>query len=129
MATILLVEDDQFLSSLLKNRLTREGFTVAHADSGPAAIEILKTTRPDLMLLDLILPEKSGFEILEEIKSDPRLQGTKFPVIITSNLGQESDMAKGKDLGVVDYFVKARISIDEIVSKIKNVLASTSARS
>ncbi len=125
MSTILLVEDDQFLSSLLKNRLTREGFTVFHADSGPAAIEILKTTRPDLMLLDLILPEKSGFEILEEIKSDPRLQGTKsIPVIITSNLGQESDLAKGKDLGVVDYFVKARISIDEIITKIRKILAA-----
>jgi len=60
---------------------------------------------------------------LEEIKSDPRLYGTKqVPVIITSNLGQESDMAKGRELGVVDYFVKAQVSIEDIVSKVKNVL-------
>ncbi len=124
MSKVLLVEDDQFLSSLLKNRLLREQFEVVTAEDGAKALEALKTMRPDVMLLDIILPGKSGFEVLEELRGDPRFQGKNmFPVIIISNLGQESDLERSRELGAVDYFVKARSSIDEIAKKAREVIA------
>ena len=123
MSKILLVEDDQFLSSLLKTRLEKEKFEVTLAHDGSEALRVLKTFKPDLILLDIILPGKSGFDLLEEIKSDPQLHDKKsIPVIIISNLGQESDIERGKELGVIDYFVKARISIDELVRKINGYI-------
>ena len=72
------------------------------------------------MLLDLILPKKSGFELLEEMRADPALADT--PVIIVSNLGQESDIKKGRELGAVEYFVKAKTSIDGLVERVKLIL-------
>ena len=124
MAKVLLVEDDQFLSSLLKNRLVREQFEVVTAEDGAKALEALKTMRPDVMLLDIILPGKSGFEVLEELRAGPRFQGKNmFPVIIISNLGQESDLERSRELGAVDYFVKARSSIDEIAKRAREVIA------
>lgn len=120
MPHILLIEDDQFLSSLLRNRLKKDTFEVTLATSGTEALEILKTLRPALILLDIILPGRSGFEVLEEIKADPQIKDV--PVIIISNLGQETDMERMKSLGAVEYFVKARSSIDDIVAKAKEVL-------
>lgn len=111
---LLLVEDDPFLSSLLKARLAKEGFVVSYAADGEEALEMLHKDKPDLVLLDLILPKKSGFEVLEIMRDDPRL--VKLPVMIVSNLGQESDIARGKELGAVAYFIKAKTSID-ILSK------------
>jgi len=123
MAKILLVEDDEFLSSLLYNRLKKEGYEVTLAHDGPKALESLRKSVPNLILLDIILPGKSGFDILEEARSDPQLRNIKnVPVIIISNLGQESDIERGRELGVVDYFVKARVSIDSLVEKINGVV-------
>lgn len=119
---VLLVEDDKFLSSLLRSRLEREGIRVLYAENGEAALEILRNERPDLILLDIILPKKSGFEVLEEIKQNPLLQNS--PVIIISCLGQESDISRGKELGAIEYFVKAQTSIDELVRKIKEFVAA-----
>ena len=117
---VLLVEDDKFLSSLLRSRLEREGIKVLRAENGEIALEILKTEKPDLILLDIILPKKSGFEVLEEIRQNPLLQ--KSPVIIISCLGQEGDMTRGKELGAIEYFVKAQTSIDDLVQKIKEFM-------
>ncbi|MDD5430802.1 MAG: response regulator [Candidatus Pacebacteria bacterium] len=121
MARILLVEDEVFLSSLLKNRFQKEGFEVVLAQTGDEALTALSGgQKPDLILLDLILPGKSGFEVLETIKSDPRV--TKVPVMIISNLGQDSDIQKGKELGAVDYLIKTRVSIDFLVERAKEFL-------
>jgi DNA-binding response OmpR family regulator len=119
---ILLVEDDQFLSSLLTMRLERDGgFLITPAKTGDDAVILLTDSSKqfDLVLLDLILPGKSGFEVLEELQKNP---GVHPPVIIISNLGQESDIARGKSLGAIDYFVKARTPIDELIAKIKSNL-------
>lgn len=118
--TILLVEDDMFLSSLLKTRLQKEHFVVVHAKDGEEALAFLRENRPDLILLDIILPKKSGFEVLEAVRSDPQLN--QSPIVIISNLGQESDVQTGKELGAVEYFVKAKTSIDELVARIKDYL-------
>jgi DNA-binding response OmpR family regulator len=115
---VLLVEDDKFLSSLLKTRLEKEGIKVIHAEDGEVALEILKTVTPDLILLDLILPRKMGFEVLEELQQNPLLR--HGPVVIISNLGQDEDVAKGRALGAIDYFVKAQTSIDDLILKIKS---------
>jgi two-component system phosphate regulon response regulator PhoB/two-component system alkaline phosphatase synthesis response regulator PhoP len=119
---ILLVEDDPFLSSLLKNRLLKENLEVSLAKDGEEALNFLKSTKPDLILLDLILPKKSGFEVMEEIRNDPQAQAQELPIIIISNLGQSEDISRGQELGAIEYFVKAKTSIDELVEKIKDFL-------
>jgi len=126
---ILLVEDDPFLSSLLKNRLEKEKFEVTPAHDGPEALKILKSQTFDLILLDIILPGKSGFDVLEEVQADPQMQDKRsIPVIVISNLGQESDMERGRELGVIDYFVKARISIDDLVKKVGNIISQKTVK-
>lgn len=119
---VLLVEDDEFLAALLKNRLQKENFEVILAKNGEEALKSLETIVPDLILLDIILPGKSGFEVLEEMHADPKFP--KVPVLIISNLGQESDIAKGRELGALGYFVKARTSIDEVINQVKKTVIS-----
>jgi len=119
---IFLIEDDPFLSSLLRLKLEKANFEVIRAADGQEAIDLLTQmeTLPDLVLLDLILPKRNGFEVLEIIRQDPKLE--KLPVLIISNLGQENDVTRGKALGVIDYFVKARLSIDDLVNKIQEIV-------
>src|SRR6266850_2054070 len=100
---ILVIEDDRFLSRIYFTKLTKEGFEVVLATEGEEAMRRLQEKMPDLILLDLVLPIKSGFEILEEIKQSSRF--AKIPVVIFSNLGQQEDMERGKRLGAADYFV------------------------
>jgi len=123
MKTVLLVEDDKFLSTLLKNRLEKEGLVVTHASDGEEAVNILRSgPKPDLTLLDVILPKKNGFEVLEEIQQDPGM--THLPIIIISNLGQDADVARGKSLGAIEYYVKAQTSIDDLVAKVKSFIGA-----
>ncbi len=117
---ILVVEDDPFLSNLLKIRLEKEKMEVITAKDGEEALKKIQETEPDLILLDLILPKKSGFEVLQNISLDPNLKDK--PIIIISNLGQTTDVQKAKELGAVEYFVKAKISIDDLIFKIKEFL-------
>ena len=118
--TVLIVEDDVFLMSLLKNRMESAGFSILAAKDGEEAIKILKEIKPDLILLDIILPGQSGFEVLEEMKSDPQISNA--PVMIISNLGQDMDIDRGKDLGALEYFVKARSSMDDVIEKVGSFL-------
>lgn len=110
---ILLVEDDNFLSDLLARRFGEEECTFIHAESGEKALEILATEMPDIVLLDLVLPGISGFDILERIKKDERTKG--IPVVVLSNLSQESDIQRAIELGAVRHEVKAHLSPNEIV--------------
>ena len=118
---ILVVEDDPFLSNLLKIRLEKERLNVILAKDGDEAIKKIQETDPDLILLDLILPKKSGFEVLQNISLDPNFKNK--PVVIISNLGQTIDVQKAKELGAVEYFVKAKISIDDLILKIKEFIS------
>ena len=118
--TILLVEDEPLLGNLLKQRLEKEGIQVVLKRDGEEALRTLHELKPDLILLDIILPKISGFEVLETMKSDPQLE--RAPVIIVSNLGQDSDIARGQSLGAVQYFVKARLSIEDLVEQAKLLL-------
>ncbi|HEY4524114.1 MAG TPA: response regulator [Candidatus Paceibacterota bacterium] len=122
MAKVLLVEDDAFLAALFKNRLIKEGYDVLHAKDGVEAVEALKKEKPDLMLLDLILPKMSGFEVLEVMQTDPQLN--KVPTFVLSNLGQDSDMTHSLELGAIKYFVKTKISISSLMEQIQKFLSS-----
>ncbi len=118
--TILLVEDEPLLANLLKQRLEKESFAIFHAPDGEEALKAMKTLQPDLILLDIILPKVSGFEFMERLKNDPAFG--KAPIVIISNLGQESDVEKGKVLGAIGYFVKAKMSIEDLVKRVKSFL-------
>jgi two-component system alkaline phosphatase synthesis response regulator PhoP len=116
---ILIVEDEFFLRNILEKKLQAEGFDVILASDGVEAVEKTVKEVPDLILLDLILPKKNGFEVLEEIKKDPYLKD--IPVIIISNLGQEIDIDRAKKFGVNEYLIKAQTSLDTVVEKIKEI--------
>lgn len=116
--TILLVEDDQFLHKVLKQRLEKEtAYTVVVATDGEQAVEKVKALSPALILLDIILPKKSGFEVLAEIRKTPAFK--KTPVVVLSNLGQQEDISQMEKLGIRDYLVKADYSLSQMVEKIK----------
>jgi DNA-binding response OmpR family regulator len=119
--TILLVEDEPLLANLLKQRLEKEGYAVILAGDGEASLSVLKTTHPDLILLDIILPKMSGFELMEQLKDNPAYGSS--PIVIISNLGQDTDIQKGRMLGAIGYFVKAKLSIEDLVKRIKSFLA------
>lgn len=122
---VLIIEDDHFLSSILKNRLEKDGFSVTQAFDGDEGLSIVKKEKPDAVLLDLIMPKVSGFEVLEGISSDPEL--STIPVMIASNLGQDSDIEKARNLGARDYYVKVRTSIDQLAQMVKNLLEKKGA--
>jgi DNA-binding response OmpR family regulator len=116
----LIVEDQKFLSSILKARLEREGVEVAQAFDGEEAIRVLTTTKPGVVVLDLVMPKTSGFEVLEAIALNPQLKA--MPVLVLSNLAQDEDIAKVKQLGAKEYFVKVQNPVETLVARIKNYL-------
>lgn len=118
---ILLVEDDKYIVRAYKDGLERAGFEVLTASDGNEALEKIKKDLPDLILLDLIMPVKNGFEVLEELKVDDGMK--KIPVVILSNLGQDTDVEKGKALGAVDYLIKTDYSMKEVIEKTKFYVA------
>jgi len=118
--TILIVEDDKFLRELIVQKLLKEGYDISEAIDGEEGIKKIKTEKPDLILLDLILPGIDGFEVLSRMKADEKL--AKIPVIILSNLGQREEIERGLKLGANDYMIKAHFTPREIIDKIKTVL-------
>lgn len=117
---ILLAEDDKFISKAYKDGLERAGFKVVTALDGLETIKKAKQVKPDIILLDIIMPRLDGFEVLKQIKADDELKD--IPVLITSNLGQESDIKKGKKFGAADYLIKADWSMREMIMKINKYL-------
>jgi DNA-binding response OmpR family regulator len=118
--TILIVEDDKFLRELIAQKLIKEDFEVSEAVDGEEGIKKIKEEKPDLILLDLILPGIDGFEVLSRMKKESTL--ASIPVIILSNLGQKDDVEKGLKMGAVDYLIKAHFTPGEIIDKIKAAL-------
>lgn len=117
---ILVIEDDIFLRKIINKKLSRENYTIVEALSGAEGLELVEKEKPDLVLLDLILPEIDGFKVLARMKKDSKT--SKIPVIILSNLGRKEEIRKGIKLGAVDYLVKAHLTPEEIVSRVKVVL-------
>lgn len=115
---ILVAEDEKALAQVLKLKLTMAGFAVVIAENGVVANKLLESEPFDLVLLDLVMPNKDGFAVLADLatkKNHP-------PVVVLSNLGQDEDRAKVRALGVVDYWVKADISLEDVVARIRTLL-------
>ncbi|MBI4215609.1 MAG: response regulator [Parcubacteria group bacterium] len=115
---ILVAEDDRFLSKIYYTKLSTEGYDVSVASDGEEAVRKTESELPELILLDMVMPKKNGFEVLQDIKANEKTKD--IPVIILSNLGQEEDVKRGLGLGANDYLVKTNLSIQEVVSKIKD---------
>lgn len=120
MLYVLVVEDEEFLIRALKDNLREEGYEVGVARNGDEALESIEGKKPNLILLDLLMPKKDGFAVLEELKKNPEL--SLIPVIVLSNLGADHDIKRALQLGAIDYFVKAQHPIAEIVEKAKKIL-------
>jgi len=117
---ILVVEDDNFLRDLLARKLGQENCQFLAAIDGENALKLVDDEKPSIILLDLILPGIDGFEVLSKIKQNPEVKDV--PVVILSNLGQDSDIKKAKELGADDFLIKANFSIDEVITKIKELI-------
>ena len=117
---ILLIEDDPFMRKLYRNKLTLAGFVVDEAISGEEGLNKIKSEKPDLVLLDIVLPRKSGFDVLVEIRGNEKTKD--IPVLILSVLGQTQDIRRGLALGAQDYLVKSEITISEVATKVRKYL-------
>lgn len=119
---ILVVEDDKFLRELLIEKLVSSGLRVVGAVDGKEAFKILETLEPSIIVLDIILPDINGFEILAKIRGDKKTQ--KIPVLILSNLDQKEDLDRANALGVSGFMIKANFSLGEIVAKINSIIGN-----
>lgn len=117
---VVVVEDDEHISKVYEIKLAKEGIQVLLAHDGVEAVAMISSEKPDLILLDLMIPKKDGFEVIEEIKKVPELAA--IPVIVLSNLGQQSDQDRALGLGAAEYLVKVDYPIQEVVDKIKGYL-------
>ena len=116
--SLVVAEDDPILAKVVIEELSEAGFEVHHAKNGVEAIELVTSKKPDLLLLDVVMPEKNGFEVLEAVKKSPVTSGV--PVIMMTMLGQDEDIKKGLSLGASDYIVKSQHAVGEIVEKVKD---------
>ena len=121
MAKVLIIEDDLFLRDLVYQKLQSSGFEAYQAVDGEEGLKKIIEIKPDIVLLDIILPGIDGFEILRRKKENPEI--ASIPVIVLSNLGQKEEIDQGLNLGAKDYLIKAHFTLDEIMMKVKNVLA------
>ncbi|MFA5997008.1 MAG: response regulator [Candidatus Paceibacterota bacterium] len=117
---LLIVEDDEHVSKVYAAKFAKEGYETIFAVNGEEGVKKITEEKPDLVILDLMVPKKDGFTVLEEIKKIPEL--AKIPVIILSNLGQESDKARALALGANEYLVKIDNSMQDVVDRAKAYL-------
>ena len=123
---ILIVEDEEILKKVLQEKFKKENFTVELVTDGSAVIPTAKDFKPDLMILDIMLPKKDGITVLREMKQDPELQN--IPVMVMSNLGEDEKIKSALSLGAVDYLVKAQHPINELVEKARDYLLKLGAQ-
>ena len=117
---VLLIEDDQFLSDIYKTKFEMEGFKITLADSGETGLAAVKKKRPDIILLEILMPKMDGFEVLKNLKEKSTTKN--IPVILLTNLGQKDDVDKGLAMGASDYLIKAHFKPSETVDKVKKIL-------
>lgn len=119
---ILLVEDDPFLLKMYTTKFELEGFSVVTASDGEKGIKYAKKEKPDIIILDIMLPKVSGFDVLKAIKDNK--ETSNIPVILLTNLSQRDEVERGLSLGASGYLIKAHFMPSEVVAKIKEVLNS-----
>lgn len=121
---IIIVEDDAVLRDVLAGKLEKSGYIVDKAQDGIVAMEMIHAVKPDCVLLDILMPRKSGIEVLEDLHADPALSG--IPVIIISNSGQPVEIKRAQELGAREFLIKAVFDPDEVLEKVEKVLAGGS---
>jgi DNA-binding response OmpR family regulator len=122
---VLLAEDDRFLRKAAETMLKRSGFTVTAAADGEEALRMAREVRPDLMLLDLVMPKMPGFDVLAALKAAP--ETAAIPVIVLSNLGQDSDVQLARERGATDYIIKSNIALESLVERVRTFFAERAA--
>jgi len=120
MKKILVAEDDKFLASAYRVKLTKAGFDVTITTDGDEALAAMRKDTPDCIVLDLVMPVKDGFSVLEELRKDEKTKHT--PVIVASNLGQKEDTDKAMKLGATAFVVKSNLSLNELIAKINSLI-------
>ncbi len=118
---VFIIEDDEMISSMYKTKLEAEKFIVKTIANGFEGLKAVEQEAPDLVLLDIMLPQLDGFSVLRQLKKNPKTKN--IPVVIMTNLGTEEDIAKGKQAGAVDYIVKANFTPAQVIEKIKKYLS------
>ena len=122
---IVLVEDDPLLIDIYSTKFKEAGFEVSVVDRGDAAADRIVQEKPDLVVLDIVLPQRNGWEILKSVKSNPKTKDIK--VVILSNLGQKEEIEKGMDLGASGYLIKAHYTPSQVVKEIRKILQESQA--
>ena len=117
---LLIIEDDAVLQKALSSYLTTENFEVLCAGDGEAGIAMAKSEKPDLILLDIVLPKKDGYQVLQEVKANEETK--HVPIVLLTNLGSISDVEKALEMGATTYLVKADYKLEEVTAKIKEIL-------
>ncbi len=117
---ILIVEDDLFLGELISKKLSKDDFSVVHASNATDALDILSKGTIDLILLDLLLPDVSGFDFLKKVREDAK--HVKLPVLVFSNLAEERDVKQAMDLGATDFLVKSNYTLDDVEKRIRALI-------
>lgn len=118
--TVLLVEDDEMLNAMYKAKFEKEGYAVVTAFNGSEGLKMALANHPDIVLLDIIMPKMDGFAALKKMQKNDSTKA--IPVILLTNLGQEEDIKKGKELGAADYFIKANHTPQEVVEKVQKLI-------
>ena len=121
---VLIIEDEEALAKVLQEKLEKEGFETFVARDGAAGSDMAKSKNPDIILLDLILPKRSGFDVLGMLKADQELKA--IPVFVLSNLAEDESLKKALSMGAENYFVKTQHPINEVVEEVKNRLLEKS---
>lgn len=119
---ILIIEDDLFLQGLEATKLKKDGYEIFTAVNSAEVFKFLESGKPDLILLDLLLPEVDGFMILEKIREDKNMMTT--PVIVFSNLSEEKDIARAQKLGISEFMVKSNFTLDELTKKVQDLIGN-----
>ncbi|MFH0874233.1 MAG: response regulator [Candidatus Komeilibacteria bacterium] len=117
---ILLVEDEEMLANMYQVKFQNDGFQLIKAGNGEEGLVLAEKEKPDMILLDVIMPKMDGFTVLKRLKDNPSTKN--IPVLLLTNLGQDEDVKKGNELGAVGYLVKANITPSEVVAKVKEVM-------
>lgn len=114
---ILIIEDEELLYNLLRKKLTDEGYDVSVSEDGQKGLDSMRENIPDLVLLDIVMPNKDGFEVMEEMQKDDKLKN--IPIIIISNSGQPVEIDRAKDSGAKDWLIKTEFEPLEIIKKVR----------
>ena len=117
---VALIEDDELIAEMYATKFTKEGYDLRHAADGFSGLELVKKDMPDIILLDIIMPKMDGFQLLQELRKQEQFKN--LPIIMLTNLGQEEDVQKGRELGATDYFIKTNFTPQAIVDKVRTLL-------